>query len=259
MNTSFLLAGTGGNRYISPVAAFLPGQPSGRTEGLRRCSHPWVLLFNSDHQKPSRFGRTTCGFPLFQSISASTHTYVLNKPYSAMGVTKLYTYNDVKAAIEIADRYFYRTKLRVRSDVSVEDWGKSKIKVPRDSSGNPVNPLQWRGRGSDVGHSFRHVEGTAPAGKSTYRDYDTMIQVTMEVLNSAKGQAQLAKLDSLNPLGDEVGMEHNLRIQAPVTKTFYGFPSNSNTEKIIKTAVCEVMKLGASQLWIHSTYPKHFR
>lgn len=169
-----------------------------------------------------------------------------------MGVKKTYTYAEVEAAIDTADQQYMRKMIRVRSDVSVSDWGKSKVKP--DAS----NPYSWRGTGSDVGHTFRHVEGTKEAGKSTYEDKRTAVLVTLELLNSAKGQEKLGDLDAANPLGDEMGMDANRKIVAAVTGVYYGFPSSGGAKQRIRTAACEVMKLGESVLWVHTTYPKQF-
>lgn len=169
-----------------------------------------------------------------------------------MGVKKTYTYAEVESAIDTADHKYMRRLMRVRSDVSTTDWAKAKVKA------NPSNPHAWRGSGSDVGHSFRHVEGTKIAGKSSYEDKRTAVLVTMEVLNSAKGQEKLGDLDAANPLGDETGMDANRKIISAVTGAYYGFPSAGGSKQRIRSAACEVMKLGESTLWVHTTYPKQF-
>jgi hypothetical protein len=175
-----------------------------------------------------------------------------------MPVRKIYTSAEVQSAIAMANNQYYRKLLRVRNDVTDAEFGTAKIKVPRDASGNPVDPYAWRGRGSDVGHAFRHVRRTAPPGKSVYQDDATAVAVTVELLNSATGQAKLAELDQENPAGDEQGMEANRRIVAPVTGAYYGARDHGQPLKKIRTAVCEVMKVGGSTLWIHTTYPSLF-
>lgn len=162
-----------------------------------------------------------------------------------MGVLKTYTKADLEAAITVANEQFLRCLMRVRSDIGVEDWGKPSEKVARDAAGKPVDPLAWRGRGSDVGHTFRHVDQTA-------------VLVTQELLNSPKGQSQLAKLDHLNPAGDESGSDINLRIVADVTGAYYGAPQQGAPLQKIKSAACEIMKISESTLWVHSSYPKRF-
>jgi hypothetical protein len=82
--------------------------------------------------------------------------------------------------------------------------------------------------------------------------------VTTELLNSAKGQAALGELDKANPTGDERGMEANRKIVAPVAGAYYGASGTGQPWKRIKTAVCEVMKLGESTIWVHTTYPMSF-
>jgi hypothetical protein len=175
-----------------------------------------------------------------------------------MPVQKQYTAAEVKSAIERANNHFYRTFLRVRNDVTGAEFGSATIKVERDRSGNPKNPYAWRGRGRDVGHTFRHVDGSAPAGKSIYRDGATAVAVTLELLNSATGQTKLAELDRANPGGDERGMDKNKKIVAPVTGHHYGARDAGQPLQKITKAVCEVMKLGESTLWIHTTYPSSF-
>lgn len=175
-----------------------------------------------------------------------------------MGVQKHYDYAEVKSAIDMANHHYYRTFLRVRSDVSNQDFGQARVRVPRDAANNPVNPLDWQGRGSDVGHAFRHVEGTAAAGKSTYEDQYEMVMCTREALNSSVGQTKLGDLDRDNPGGDESGMGANRKIVVPITGCYYGFPTGSTVKKRIRSVVVEVMKLGADTLWVHSTYPNRF-
>ncbi|MFO1434475.1 MAG: hypothetical protein U1F76_31070 [Candidatus Competibacteraceae bacterium] len=175
-----------------------------------------------------------------------------------MGVKKHYEVADVKSAIDMANGHYYRTFLRVRNDVSNEDWGRASVRVARDASGNALDPMEWQGRGRDVGHSFRHVQGTAPAGKSTYENEYGMLMCTREALNSAVGQQKLEELDNDNPHGDETGMGANRKIVAPIRDCYYGFPAGSTAKKRIKSVAVEVMKLGQSTLWIHSTYPNRF-
>lgn len=175
-----------------------------------------------------------------------------------MGVKKTYTYAEVKSAIDIADKKFFNTLIRVRSDVSIDDWGKSKIKVTRNSAGKPLDPLAWRGRGGDIGHTFRHVDDTAPTGKSVYKDDDTAVRVTMELLNSSVGQSKLEALDNVQPDTIEPDSTNNRKIVAAVTGDWYGSENKGGTSKKIKKAACQIMKLGNSTLWVHTTYPTQF-
>ncbi|MBU3056891.1 hypothetical protein [Pseudomonas indica] len=175
-----------------------------------------------------------------------------------MGVKKLYGMADVKSAIDMANNHYYRTFLRVRSDVSNEDFGQLRVRVPRDASNNPIDPMAWQGRGSDVGHAFRHVQETATAGKSTYENEQEMLRCTCDALNSHTGQQKLGDLDNANPSGDEHGMGVNRKIVAPLRICSYGYPTGSTVKKRIRSVVVEVMKLGSDTLWIHSTYPNRF-
>jgi hypothetical protein len=175
-----------------------------------------------------------------------------------MPVKRTYTSSEVKSAIDMTNNQYYRKFLRVRNDVTGGEFNAAKIKTPRDASGKPVDPFAWRGRGSDVGHAFRHVRRTAPPGKSVYQDDATAVAVTVELLNSTNGQAKLAELDQENPAGDERSMEANRRIVAPVTGAYYGASDHGQPLRKIRAAVCEVMKVGESTLWIHTTYPSRF-
>jgi hypothetical protein len=175
-----------------------------------------------------------------------------------MGVKKFYEYAEVKSAIDMANKNYYRKFLRVRNDVANKDWGKPSVKVARDAKGKAIDPMAWQGKGSDTGHAFRHVEDTKESGKSTYQDEFEMVMCAREVLNSKVGQEKLGELDAANPLGDEVGMGENRKIVARIVGCYYGFPTGSSDKKRIKSAVVEVMKLGEGTLWIHSTYPNRF-
>jgi hypothetical protein len=164
-----------------------------------------------------------------------------------MGVKKFYDYPDVKAAMDRGNYHYYRALLMVRSDVSVSDWGKTKIKG--------AGPGQWAGHGNDTGHVYRHVKGTEEAGKSTYEDEYEAVMCTRELLNGSAGQKALGDLDVM-PIDDP---QSNIRFKAPVVGAWYGFPSNSTTKKKIISAVCVIMKLGADTLWIHTSYPDKFQ
>lgn len=127
----------------------------------------------------------------------------------------------------MADNQYMRMFLRVRSDVSDKDWGKKKVKA--DGS----NPYAWRGTGADVGHNFRHVKGTEEADKSIYEDKRTAVLVTLELLNSDRGQEKLGDLDAANPVGDETGMYVNRKIVNRITGVYYGFPSTGGAKQRI--------------------------
>ena len=154
-----------------------------------------------------------------------------------MPVKKNYSKADTEAAINRADDKFFKQWRSVRSDVDADTFNSSAF-------------------GRDVGHSFRHVEGTAAPGKSTYADRDTAVLVTMKLLNSENGQKILGKLDTESPGGSFTEANPaNRRIVAAVSGNHYGAETPGGPTKKITKAVCEVMKLGESVLWVHSTYP----
>lgn len=169
-----------------------------------------------------------------------------------MSLVKRYTLEETKAAIKRADDRNINTLKMVRNDVSTADWGARNVRV---ANRNPdVAPrLQWPGR-KDVGHTFRHVEGTAPAGKSTYANEEAAANVTRQLLNSADGQAKLAQLQRQNlALYDN----NTLRVTADINGYWMGKSGACEPQKRIKKARCEIMKLG-DLLWVHSTYPIAF-
>lgn len=154
-----------------------------------------------------------------------------------MGVTKIYKKEDVKAAIDRADYNLFKQWRSVRSDLTSQ---------------------QFANQGKDVGHTFRHVEDTADTnGKSTYMNEETLLQITMQLLNSSKGQQVLAKLDNASPNGSFIESNPaNYKIETAVGGDWYGYRNeNSQHSTKIKRAACIVMKLGESVLWVHTSYP----
>jgi hypothetical protein len=171
-----------------------------------------------------------------------------------MPVKKFYEFADVKSAIDMANEHYYKQLLRVRSDVSNAEFAQKSVKNhPATGSG-----MAWTGKGGDVGHAFRHVQGTHLAGKSTYEDDYEMVMCTRELLNSSGGQAVLGQLDTDNPTGEAATGGAPPKIKGAIKGVYYGFPTNSTDKKKIASAVCVVMKLGESTLWIHTTYPNSF-
>ena len=157
-----------------------------------------------------------------------------------MGVAKRYTKAEVKAAIDLADHNYFKQWRSVRSDVTNAQFDSAAF-------------------GTDVGHTFRHVEGTAWNGKSTYQNLETTLQVTMELLNSAQGQKILKRLDTASPGGSFMETDPaNRKIESAITGDWYGYPDEHSDLAKITQAACQVMKLGASVLWIHSSYPYTF-
>ncbi|MGV7210358.1 hypothetical protein ACLB1G_21200 [Oxalobacteraceae bacterium A2-2] len=152
-------------------------------------------------------------------------------------MAKIYTKADAKAAIDRADYNLFKQWRSVRSDLSAR---------------------QFAALGNDVGHSYRHVDGTAERGKSTYENADVAAEVTMQLLNSKQGQKILKRLDKASPEGSFMeDNPDNRRIEAVVTGDWYGKDENGTKAKITKAA-CQVMKLGADVLWVHTTFPTAF-
>jgi len=155
-----------------------------------------------------------------------------------MGVAKIYTKADAKAAIDCADHKMFKQWRSVRSDLTA---------------------LQFEAQGNDVGHTFRHVDGTAEVGKSTYENEDVAAQVTMQLLNSVNGQKMLKRLDTASPGGSFVENDPaNRKIVAVVDGDWYGTDGSSGAKAKITQAACQVMKLGESVLWVHTSYPTAF-
>lgn len=167
-----------------------------------------------------------------------------------MPVKKIYTKADVKAAIDTANEHYFGQLLRVRNDLTNEQF----------SSTEPTGT--YPGRGSDVGHSFRHVDGTAPGGKSTFQDNDSLYLAVMSLLNSPSGQKELGDLDTATPEGGEQGYNGRSVITATISQSvarlnLYG-TAQDGTKKKVKRAMCIVQKLGGSTLWVHTAYPTSF-
>lgn len=155
-----------------------------------------------------------------------------------MGVTKIYTKAETEACIDRADHKHFKQWRSVRSDVSNETFASAAFK-------------------KDEGHTFRHVESTAEPGKSTYADRETAVSVTTQLLNCAQGQKMLARLDSADPAGSFIENDPaNRKIVADITGDWYGY--SGGTKKKITRATCQIMKLGADVLWVHTSYPSAF-
>jgi hypothetical protein len=155
-----------------------------------------------------------------------------------MGVAKTYTKADVQAAMDRANYNLFKQWRSVRSDLTAS---------------------QFSAQGKDVGHAFRHVDATAEGGKSTYENEETAAQVTMQLLNSASGQKLLKRLDTASPGGSFVEDDPaNRKIEGAVTGDWYGSETAGGTKAKITKAACQVMKLGESVLWIHTSYPTAF-
>ena len=169
-----------------------------------------------------------------------------------VSLVKIYDYNATREAIERADGKCINIYKLVRNDVSVNDWGKKNIKK-KHRNPDVHEDFQWPGH-KDVGHTFRHVEATAPAGKSVYVDQHTAISCTMQILNSPEGQAALRDLQGQNnALYDNT----TLRVTATIEGTWYGKAAVGGESRRILEARCEITKLGDS-LWVHSSYPRTF-
>ena len=164
-----------------------------------------------------------------------------------MSLVKTYTLADVQAAIDRADNRHINSLKMVRNDVSNADWGKTNIKV---KDRNPNSPVPFPGQ-KDVGHTFRHVEGTGTPGKSIYFDRKTAVAVTRELLNSAKGQTALAALDAQNL---DLYDNSPTGVTDDITGVFYGSNDDGATWQRVDKAKCQLQKLG-NLLWVHTTYP----
>lgn len=171
-----------------------------------------------------------------------------------MPVSKQYDLETVKALIERANHSHINHYKLVRNDISNRDFNRAKIKT-RDR--NQSIPEEYRYPGArDVGHVFRHVDGTEVDGKSTYADLETAANVTLQILNSPSGQQALAALD-----GEARELYDNTtkRVTASITGNWYGKSGDSDTSQKISRARCELMTLGGDILWIHSSYPIQFQ
>lgn len=158
-----------------------------------------------------------------------------------MAVKKIYSLAEARSAIDIADERYFKQIRSVRSDVTAEQFNSSMF-------------------GNDVGHVFRHVEQTREVGKSTYANKDTAVAVTQLLLNSSEGQAALAELDTASPGGSFTESNPAQRkIEARVTGTpRYGYTASGANSRKISWAICYIMKLGESTLWVHTSYPSGF-
>jgi hypothetical protein len=164
-----------------------------------------------------------------------------------MSLKKIYGLAETRAAIDRADNRNINSLKMVRSDVSVTDWGKTNIKV---KDRNPNSPVPFPGQ-KDVGHVFRHVNGTGTAGKSIYFDRQTAVAVTCELLNSTQGQTALGVLDAeVRDLYDNSPTS----VTVDVTGVFYGSNDNGASWQRITKAKCQLQKLG-DLLWVHTSYP----
>ena len=171
-----------------------------------------------------------------------------------MAIKKIYDVETVKGLIERANNSNINKYKLVRNDVTNAQFNQKKIRPAQRNQSIPEN-VRYPGA-RDVGHVFRHVEGTEKAGKSTYNDANTGANVTCQILNSQEGQDALQTLD-----GENLELYDNTtkRVTATITGAWYGKSGNSTNSQKIKTARCELMKLGSDILWIHSSYPNSFQ
>jgi len=155
-----------------------------------------------------------------------------------MPVARTYTKADAKAAMDRANYNLFKQWRSVRNDLT---------------------NAQFAALGKDVGHTFRHVDGTATAGKSTYENEDVAAEVTMQLLNSPEGQKMLKRLDTASPEGSFMENDPaNRKIEAAVSGDWYGSNGTGGGKAKITRAACQVMKLGESVLWVHTSYPTAF-
>lgn len=171
-----------------------------------------------------------------------------------MPVARTYTKADAKSAIDTANDHFFGQFLRVRNDVTNAQFSST------DAMG--TGEFDYKGSGSDVGHAFRHVSATAPAGKSTFADNDSLHTAVAHLLNCRDGQTKLAELDVATPEGGEKGYAGRSVITATISQSIASLNLYGNTvggaRQKIKRAMCIVQKLGPDTLWVHTAYPTSF-
>lgn len=171
-----------------------------------------------------------------------------------MPVEKIYTKPEVKSAIDNANEHYFGQLLRVRNDVTNEQFSSTHAM----GSGE----FDYKGRGSDVGHAFRHVTLTAPSGKSTFQDDDSLYRAVKSLLNSPDGQKELHALDLATPEGGEKSYQGRSVVTATLSGSVAHLDLYGNTQagvkKKVKRAMCIVQKLGPDTLWVHTAYPTSF-
>ena len=142
------------------------------------------------------------------------------------------------------------------NDVTNQEFNQRNI---RQANRNQSIPEEFRYPGAkDVGHVFRHVDGTHAAGKSIYKDQQTAIAVTRDVLNSPEGQQALEELE--NELATKALYDNTTkRVRVNVSAgNYYGSNDDGNTWKKVIVAQCELLSLG-EHLWVHSSYPRQLQ
>jgi hypothetical protein len=171
-----------------------------------------------------------------------------------MPVARIYTKADAKSAIDTANNHFFGQLLRVRNDVTNAQFSSA------DAMG--TGEFDYKGSGSDVGHAFRHVTATAPDGKSTFADEDSLHAAVMYLLNCREGQSKLAALDVATPEGGEKSYDGRSVMTATISQSIASLNLYGNTvdgvKQKAKRAMCIVQKLGPDSLWVHTAYPTSF-
>ncbi len=171
------------------------------------------------------------------------------------GARKVYTEADAKAAVDIANQNYYNQMIRVRSDVTNDQFNSL---TPQGTHGSA-----YRGTGIDVGHTSRHVVGTGTAGKSKFADDTTLHRAVAALLNSADGYAALLRLDNSNAGGDESAFSGKFinweTIEADIRgKNLIGTKQYGHGRFKIRSAICLIQKIGADTLWVYTAYPNRF-
>ena len=173
-----------------------------------------------------------------------------------MPIQKFYTIADTKAAIERADNANINKFKLVRNDVTNLQFNQKNIKKKHRNDAIPEE-FQYPGA-KDVGHVFRHVLGTHAEGKSIYRNKQTAVLVTFEMLNSPEGQQALKELDD-ELAGKALYDNTSKRVRVDVSGgAYYGSNDGGATWKKIIVAQCELLSLG-EHLWVHSSYPRELQ
>ncbi|GLR69862.1 hypothetical protein [Agaribacter marinus] len=170
-----------------------------------------------------------------------------------MPLKKTYTIAETQAAIDRADNANINQMRMVRNDISNQHFSQKNIK-PKHRDKSLPQDLQYPGA-KDVGHVFRHVNGTHEAGKSIYKDKQTAILATRAVLNATEGQQALQALENeLTTRTTYDNMTKRVRVDVSAGN-HYGSDDNGKTWKKVIIAQCELLSLGET-LWVHSSYPR---
>ena len=100
----------------------------------------------------------------------------------------------------------------------------SKTPVPADKRA-PAHAIGLHGGSDHLSMVSRVLDPKSPNKTSVYKDFDTQVRATTELLNSAAGQTELAKLDA--------GTEKRVRISGALTNgSYYGAVTQKNNATV---------------------------